>query len=185
MATLGQTVKGLWSLIVGLKVTGIEFFKPKLTVHYPRKEVDNLGTYRGHVDLVPRDDDPLTAKCIACGQCAEACPSGCLSLTMHVEGEQILAEARPLSLGLDITLPGTLRKPPPPEHMTRVLDAFYLNYNYCSLCGLCVQTCPVGSLKFSREAYLAGQGRQEFEYNLLTRLRERGAKNASAPAKAA
>lgn len=186
MATLGETVKGLWSLIVGLKITGVEFFKPKITIHFPRKEVDNLGTYRGHVDLVPRDDDPLTAKCIMCGQCVDACPSGCLSFTMHVEGDPVITAARPpLKLGLDVTLIPSQPKDKAPEEMPRVLDGFLLNYNLCSLCGLCVQTCPVSSLKFSREAYLAGQSRAEFEFNLLTRLRGRGAKSGASTARAA
>ena len=53
MTTIQKTLKGLWSLIVGLKVTGKEFCRPWITVHYPRQEVTNLDTYRGHIDLVP------------------------------------------------------------------------------------------------------------------------------------
>jgi NADH-quinone oxidoreductase subunit I len=178
MATLSDTVKGLWSLLVGLRVTGIEFFKPKITVHYPRKEVDNLDTYRGHVDLVGRDDDPFTPKCVMCGICAENCPSGCLSLTHHVVEQD---KPRPgggqgeLMLGQDVALPGSIRKAPPEGPTPRVLDSFHLNYNLCSLCGLCVQNCPVESLTFSRESYLAGRSRRDFEYDLLQRLRARAA----------
>lgn len=174
MATLGQTIKSLWSLVVGMKVTGIEFFKPKLTVHYPRKEVDNLGTYRGHCDLVAREDDPFTAKCIMCGICVENCPSNCLSLTMHVAGEdkpRAVNGTGELMLAQAVTLPGSIRKAPPQGKTDRVLDSFHLNYNYCSLCGLCVQNCPVSSLAWSREAYLVGRNPKEFEFDLLGRLR--------------
>ncbi len=178
MATLGQTIKSLWSMVVGMKVTGIEFFKPKLTVHYPRKEVDNLGTYRGHCDLVAREDDPLTPKCIMCGICVDNCPSGCLSLTMHVVGEgkpRPAGGAGELMLAQEVILPGSIKKAPPTGKAERVLDSFRLNYNYCSLCGLCVQNCPVSSLAWSREAYLVGRSRQEFEFDLLARLRAKAA----------
>ena len=43
----------------------------------------------------------------------------------------------------------------------------------CSLCGLCVQTCPVSSLAFSKDVYLAGGSRKDFEFDLLKRLRDR------------
>lgn len=185
MAKLSQTIKDLWSLVVGLKVTGIEFFKPKLTVHYPRKEVDNLGTYRGHCDLVARDDDPLTPRCIMCNICIENCPSACLSLTMHVVGEdrpRPTGGAGELMLAQEVVLPGSMRKPLPPARIQRVLDSFKLNYNLCSLCGLCVQNCPVSSLTWSREAYLAGRSRKEFEFDLLGRLRAKAAAKQGAKA---
>jgi NADH-quinone oxidoreductase subunit I len=175
MVKLSQTIKGLWSLVVGLKVTGIEFFKPKLTVHYPRKEVDNLGTYRGHCDLVAKENDPYTPKCIMCGLCVDNCPSSCLRLTMHVVGDD---RPRPttggdgeLLLAQRVVLPGSVRKAPPPQRIERVLDSFTLNYNLCSLCGLCVQNCPVSSLTWSREVYLCGRSRRDFQFDLLGRLR--------------
>jgi len=176
MAKLSQTIKDLWSLVVGLKVTGIEFFKPKLTIHYPRKEVDNVGTYRGHCDLVAKEDDPFTPKCIMCGICVENCPSGCLSLTMHVAGDDRLrptgrARAGELMLTQQVVLPGSVKKAPPPKHIERVLDSFTINYSLCSLCGLCVQNCPVSSLAWSREVYLCGRSRQDSQFDLLGRFR--------------
>jgi NADH-quinone oxidoreductase subunit I len=176
MAKLSQTIKGLWSLVVGMKVTGIEFFKPKLTVHYPRKEVDNLATYRGHCDLVARDDDPFTPKCIMCNICIENCPSSCLSMTMHVVDDdrpRPTGGAGELMLAQEVVLPGSMRKPLPQARIDRVVDSFKLDYNLCSLCGLCVQNCPVTSLAWSREAYLCGRSRKEFEFDLLGRLRDK------------
>ena len=46
-----KTLKSLWSLVVGLKITGVELWKPWLTVHYPRQEVDNVASFRGHIEL--------------------------------------------------------------------------------------------------------------------------------------
>ncbi len=174
MKTIGQTIKSLWSLIVGLKVTGAEFVKPQITIHFPRKEVNNLGTYRGHIDLVPLANDPSSPRCIMCGYCAETCPSGCITLKFHMVGEQTdPAQRRKLLLGLDVPVPHSAGKVPPPAKIERVLESFNLNYNYCSLCGLCVQGCPVGSLAFSRDAYLVGRARKDFEFDLLARLKSR------------
>jgi NADH-quinone oxidoreductase subunit I len=60
----------------------------------------------------------------------------------------------------------------------RVLDGFSLNYNLCSLCGLCVQSCPVSSLTFSQDVYLAGGSRKDFEFDLLLRLKNRAKSSA-------
>ncbi|MFH1036386.1 MAG: 4Fe-4S dicluster domain-containing protein [Pseudomonadota bacterium] len=183
MKTIGQTIKGLWSLIVGLKVTSKEFIKPQITVHYPRKEVTNLGTYRGHIDLVPLANDPLSPRCIMCGYCADTCPSGCITLKYHMTGQETQAgERRQLLLGLDVAVPHSAGKTPPPDKIERVLDGFRLDYNYCSLCGLCVQGCPVGSLAFSREAYLVGRAREDFEFDLLARLKSRAGGRSGAAA---
>ena len=62
LKNFSKTVSGLWSLIVGLKITGVEFFKPWLTVHYPRQEVINLGTYRGHIDLGASGQQPRASQ---------------------------------------------------------------------------------------------------------------------------
>ncbi|MFA5903536.1 MAG: hypothetical protein WC836_06335, partial [Desulfobacula sp.] len=59
---LSKTLIGLWSLIIGLKITGKEFFKPWLTVHYPRQEVKNLNTYRGHIELNGQEGNPTIPK---------------------------------------------------------------------------------------------------------------------------
>jgi NADH-quinone oxidoreductase subunit I len=175
MKHLFKTLKGLWSLVVGLKITGVELFKPWLTVHYPRQEVDNLAGYRGHIELMPVTDDPLTARCIMCWKCVEICPSRCISLRMHAKGEEAGAAAADpgLLLAPEVKSPYSAHLAPPPDKIERVLDSFRLNYSLCSLCGLCVQSCPVDAIRFSRNSYLVGTTRQSFELDLLARLRNR------------
>ncbi|RPH51554.1 MAG: 4Fe-4S dicluster domain-containing protein [Desulfobacteraceae bacterium] len=175
MTTIQKTLKGLWSLIVGLKVTGKEFCRPWITVHYPRQEVSNLDSYRGHIDLVPFPEDPRKPLCIVCRRCEEVCPSGCIRIEGHVPGEEKENPARRLLLISDVPLPGSAAREPvcSADKTLRVLDGFSLNYNLCSLCGLCVQSCPVSSLTFSGDVYLAGRSRKDFEYDLLQRLRMR------------
>jgi NADH-quinone oxidoreductase subunit I len=47
---------------------------------------------------------------------------------------------------------------------------FTYDFTLCSLCGTCVETCPVGSLRFSNDAYLASTNKKNFFYDLLARL---------------
>jgi NADH-quinone oxidoreductase subunit I len=175
MTTIQKTLKGLWSLIVGLKVTGKEFCRPWITVHYPRQEVSNLDTYRGHIDLVPLPDNPREPLCIVCRRCEEVCPSGCIRIEGHVPGEEKGEPVRQLLLISNVPLPHSAAREPicAADKMLRVLDGFSLNYNLCSLCGLCVQSCPVSSLTFSEDVYLAGASRKDFEFDLLRRLKDR------------
>jgi NADH-quinone oxidoreductase subunit I len=172
-----KTIQGLWSLIVGLKITGVELFKPWLTVHYPRQEVQNLASYRSHIELVPMADDPRTPRCIMCWKCVDICPSRCISLRLHAKGEEAgAAAAEPgLFLAPEVKSPYSAHVAPPPDKIERVLDSYHLNYSLCSLCGLCVQSCPADAIRFSRNAYLVGTNRQSFELDLLARLRGQAA----------
>ncbi|MGE5257643.1 MAG: 4Fe-4S binding protein [Hyphomicrobiales bacterium] len=185
MKRLVKTLKGLWSLIVGLKITGVELFKPWITVHYPRQEVTNLASFRGHIELMPATDDPLAPRCIMCWKCVEICPSRCISLRMHVRGEEPGKSSADTGLLLapEVKSPYSVHLAPPPEKIERVLDSYRLNYSLCSLCGLCVQSCPVDAIRFSRNAYLVGTTRQSFDLDLLARLKSRAASTAG-PARA-
>jgi NADH-quinone oxidoreductase subunit I len=173
MKRLIKTIKGLWSLIVGLKITGVELCKPWITVHYPRQEVKNLANYRGHIELVPTSEDPLMPRCIMCWKCVDICPSRCISLQMHVKGDDSgpVGADPGLLLAPDVKSPYSVHLAPPPETIERVLDKYHLNYSLCSLCGQCVQICPVDAIRFSRNAYLVGTNRQSFELDLLARLK--------------
>lgn len=145
---LKETFDGVVSLLIGLKITFKNFLKPNLTVHYPRKTVkpEELTGYRGHIELVPKPENPFVPRCIGCGLCRDICPSGCI----EVRSKRI--------------------KVAPPQKTKIEIVSFELNYNYCSLCGLCVQKCPAGSLRFSKDIYLASFSSRDFEFDLLKRL---------------
>jgi len=177
MVTLYREIReallGLWSLVVGLGVTGKYFLQRTVTVHYPRETVDNLSTYRGHIELVAKPKDPTTAKCILCGMCQMNCPSGCIKIKQHTE--EVDAPPPKAKPGEE----GEEAKEPPKKKKVKVMDAYMLDFNYCSLCGICVQTCPVNSLKFSNDVYIAGYSRDDFVYDLLARMRGSAGKPAS------
>ena len=135
---------GGWSLVVGMGITLRYFFMPVVTSCYPRETPPIPPRYRGHIDLVY---DPYTGKdrCIVCGSCQKACPSGCISL----EGEK---------------LEGAKKK---------TLTRYELDFTRCSLCGMCVEACPTEALTFSREYNLAGFDAKDYHFDLVRRLKER------------
>ncbi len=159
MKRLAQTIKGLWSLLVGLKITGAEFCKPWLTVHYPRQEVDNLASFRGHIELVPTAENPLPPRCLICWTCVGHLP---VALHHHPRacrgrggrsgrrGRRAFSGAGSAGAVFD----DTWRRRP--KRSNASWTSSRLNYSLCSLCGLCVQSCPAEAIRFSRNSYLAG-----------------------------
>ena len=55
------------------------------------------------------------------------------------------------------------------------------DYTLCSLCGTCIDNCPVNTLRFSSNIYWVATSRKEMHIDLLARLREK-ATDLSAPA---
>jgi NADH-quinone oxidoreductase subunit I len=171
--TLRKNLARLWSLIIGLKVTGKYFVSPQITVHYPRRTVENLFTFHGPIELVPNPKDPTKPKCIACLQCPSACPSNCLTVVPKPAAkptpEELQAQKEAEAKGEKV------KKAAPKEP-----GKFTYDFTFCSLCGICVQTCPVGSLRFSNDAYLASTDKKDFFYDLLARLAKQARPGGSA-----
>ncbi|MFW6415398.1 MAG: 4Fe-4S binding protein [Thermodesulfobacteriota bacterium] len=165
---LRDTAVGLWSLLVGLKVTALNFVSPQITIHFPREVSPTLEGFRGHIELVPSEEDPFKSKCIACGNCVRACPSACITMKAtkpkkkEAEGQESASSDTAAESGEEKKAPAKKAKPE--------LIAFSVNFNYCCLCGLCVENCPAGALRFSQNYYLAGFTREEFDIDLLARL---------------
>lgn len=170
--SIRETVAGMWSLLVGMKVTGKNFVQPNITVHYPRQTVKSLEGYRGHIELVPREDDPSKPKCIACNNCVKICPTACITIKA-VRPKKTDAPSSEAGEQADD------KKKAPAKKAKPELQSFVLEYSYCSLCGQCVQSCPTGALNFSSDVYLAGFSRQEFVIDLLARLQYQAQKKGA------
>jgi len=184
VAAFSEALVGLKSMVVGLKVTGTNFFRPQETIHYPRREVeaDVLATFRGHIELVGLEEDPSAARCVGCGLCMELCPSRCI----RVEAEDPPPTEAPPSVAptmSDLLMPTPKFRAAPPSQtpVVRKLLGYHLTYHTCSLCGLCVQNCPAGSLRFSSNVYFAGESRETFELDLMARLRRQAGRKGGAP----
>lgn len=161
-------IKGLHSLLVGLGVTRNNLFRSSVTVHYPRETVPNVEGFRGPVELAPSEDDPEKPLCAACGNCVRICPSACLSMKATKPKKRETEE--------DTSYDGETKvedkKEKGPKKSKPELESFVLDFTFCSQCGLCVQNCPVGALRYSHDIYLAGFSREDFVFDLLAKLKK-------------
>jgi NADH-quinone oxidoreductase subunit I len=142
---------GVKSLVIGMRITLGQFFKPTITVRYPHATLKIPPRFRGHIELVR---DPATGKsiCFACKLCERACPSDCIT----VEGAK---------------LDGAKRKS---------VTSYRLDFTKCSLCGSCVEACRDGAIRFSREYNLASVNKEDYIMDLIKRL-EAEAREAGEP----
>ena len=125
MSYLKGLFHGLGSLLTGLKVTGREFFTPKVTAQYP----ENRATLQMHErfcgELTMPHDAEGNNRCIACGLCQAACPNG----TIRIETETV-------------TDPGTGRT-------RKRLVRYEYDLGSGMFCHLCVNACPHDAIRFS------------------------------------
>lgn len=172
-----QPIKDLWSLVVGLQITGKFFAMQQVTVHYPRQVLDdeNLKSYGGHIELVGKPKEPGVPRCISCQMCAMSCPSSCIKVTKQKAPQPTEEEQKAMD---EAAARGEkVKKPAAPKNPA----AFHLDYSLCSLCGTCVEVCPVKSLQFSNNIYLAGTSREDFKFDLLKRLRTKAEQSNAEP----
>jgi NADH-quinone oxidoreductase subunit I len=128
--------EGLWSLLVGMKVTGSYFFRPWtiVTQQYPenrrgkgkksKKKLEMFDRFKGEV-VMPHNDKN-EHKCTGCGICEINCPNG----SIEVISKSIMTED---------------------GKKKRAIDTHIYHLGMCTFCGLCVKTCPSGALEFSQE----------------------------------
>jgi NADH-quinone oxidoreductase subunit I len=139
-ASLLEVPRGFWSLLVGMRVTLTQFFKPVVTVPYPHQTLPIPARYRGHIELVV---DPATGRplCTACKLCERACPSDCI----FVDGAKREGEKK------------------------KSVTEYRLDFTRCSLCGSCVEACASDAIRFSKEYNLAGTRKEAYQYDLVQR----------------
>jgi NADH-quinone oxidoreductase subunit I len=143
---LTELFGGFKSLLVGMKITIQQFFKPQVTVHYPHESLKMAKRYRGHIVLV-RDPETGKSLCVACKSCEKACPSDCIVVDgIKKEGEK-----------------------------KKSVTDFKLNFTTCSLCGSCVEVCPTDALTFSKDYNQASMDKSSFyQIDLVKRIERDG-----------
>ena len=72
---IGGLLHGIGTLLTGMKITGREFFTPKVTEQYPenRATLEISPRFRGRL-VMPADENGNN-KCIACGLCQWPVPT--------------------------------------------------------------------------------------------------------------
>ena len=125
---ISDILKAVWTLIVGMGVTGSYFFRPStiVTQQYPenRKKLKMYDRFKGEVVLIHDNDNHH--RCNGCGICEINCPNG----SIEIISKKILTED------------GKSR---------RIIDRHIYHLSMCTFCALCVKTCPSNALAFSQE----------------------------------
>jgi NADH-quinone oxidoreductase chain I len=135
-----EILVGFWSLLAGMSVTIRYFFRPIVTVQYPREKLIMTPRYRGPIELI-LDPETGTHTCIACEMCSRICPSQLITVK-----------------GLKV------------DKKKKLPWEYVIEYQYCSLCGLCLDSCPTSALQWSNEYRMAGFTREDSVINVLTRF---------------
>jgi NADH-quinone oxidoreductase subunit I len=164
IASIKSALSGLKSLAIGLGITGRAFCDKNVTVIYPQEEVDNLSTFRGHVELIGKEDAPGEPKCMACGLCAKACPSNCFTILCPVPAKDGETNCNPAEMG------------PAPQKGSKAPAEFILDFSLCSLCGQCVKACATSGLQYSNNPYMTSFDRKDFKFDLIELLRKEALK---------
>ncbi len=140
-----EIISGFKSLLIGMRVTIGQFFKPSLTVQYPHESLKMPTRFRGHIELV-RDETTGRPLCYACKLCEKSCPTDCIK----VEGVKREGEKR------------------------KSVSEYRLDFTKCSLCGSCVEACRDHAIRFSNQYNLASTNKEEFVLDLFKRLEQEG-----------
>jgi len=119
---------GVRSLVIGMKVTGSYFARPKtiVTQQYPnnRKDLVMFDRFKGEV-IMPHNENN-EHKCTGCGICEINCPNGSIEI-----------------ISKTITTEDGKKK--------RIIDKHIYRLSMCTFCGLCVKSCPSNALAFGQK----------------------------------
>lgn len=127
-------------ILVGLKTTLVNMFKPKITLEYPDERPVLPKKYRGVPTLVKAPEGRV--KCVACQLCEFVCPPKAIRITpteIPSDDKHKNIEKRPQTFDIDM-----LR---------------------CIYCGLCEEVCPEEAI-FLQDVYsVVGFNRNEMVLN--------------------
>jgi NADH-quinone oxidoreductase subunit I len=132
-------------LIRGLRVTGSQMFKPRITVKYPHEFREKPQRFHGR-HVLNRYPDGME-KCIGCELCAGACPARCI----YVRGAD-----NPVD---DPVSPGE-----------RFGFVYEINMLRCIFCALCVEACPTEAITMTQLFEMSTTNRDDAIYTRDTLL---------------
>lgn len=125
---IGEIIKGIWTLLIGMKVTAKYFFTPwkHVTQQYPenRQTLKIAERFRGEV-VMPHNEKN-EHKCTGCGICELNCPNGSIEIISKT------------------ILTGDGKK-------KRAIDKHIYHLGMCTLCNLCIKACPTGAIVMSQK----------------------------------
>ncbi|MCB0747067.1 MAG: NADH-quinone oxidoreductase subunit I [Ignavibacteriales bacterium] len=121
-----NTWEGLWTVLVGMKITFKHLFDPAVTIQYP--DVKPTMPERARNRLFVNMDD-----CIGCDQCARACPVNCISIET-----------------LKSTPDDTPGETSQGKKKALWVTKFDIDIAKCCFCSLCVYPCPTECIEMTK-----------------------------------
>ncbi len=143
-----DTWLGIWTVLVGMKVTFKHLFVPAVTIQYPDVRVNLPERVRNRL-YVNMDD------CIGCDQCARACPVDCIDIetVKSVPGEDLGITSNGKKKALWVTV-------------------FDIDIAKCCYCQLCVFPCPTECIYMTDVYEFAEFERENLKYKFATLTEE-------------
>lgn len=143
--------EGIWTVLVGMKITFKHLFVPNVTIQYPSVRVPMPDRVRNRL-YVNMDD------CIGCDQCARACPVSCISIDT--------VKSLP-SEDLGVTSNG--------KKKALWVTKFDIDFAKCCYCQLCVFPCPTECIYMTDVYEFSEYERGKLLYNFSTLTPEQAA----------
>lgn len=141
---LKNTWDGIYTVLVGMKITFKHLFEPYVTIQYPEVRVPMKDRVRNRL-FVDMDD------CIGCLQCERACPVNCIKIET--------VKALPTD-DLGQTSQG--------KKKALWVTKFDIDFAKCCYCQLCVFPCPTDCIKMTDVYEFSEYERENFIYNFST-----------------
>lgn len=135
---------GIWTVLVGMKVTLKHLFQPAVTIQYPDVKVPLPERVRNRL-YVNMDD------CIGCDQCARACPVDCIDIetVKSLPGEDLGQTSNGKKKALWVT-------------------KFNIDIAKCCYCQLCVFPCPTECIYMTDVYEFSEFKREDLVYKFST-----------------
>ena len=141
---LKNSFDGIWTVLVGMKITFKHLFKPAVTIQYPDVKLPMADRARNRL-YVNMDD------CIGCDQCARACPVDCI----------IIDTVKSLPTDdLGITSNG--------KKKALWVTKFDIDIAKCCYCQLCVFPCPTECIYMTDVYEFSEFEREDLIYKFAT-----------------
>jgi NADH-quinone oxidoreductase subunit I len=141
---LKNTWDGIWTVLVGMKITFRHLFTPSVTIQYPDVKVKLPERVRNRL-YVNMDD------CIGCDQCSRACPVSCIEIetVKSTPGEDLGITSNGKKKALWVT-------------------KFNIDIAKCCYCQLCVFPCPTECIYMTDVYEFAEYERENLIYKFAT-----------------
>lgn len=147
---LRNTWLGIWTVLVGMKITFKHLFQPAVTIQYPDVKLPLPERVRNRLSV--NIDD-----CIGCDQCSRACPVSCITIETikAVPGEDLGQTSNGKKKALWVT-------------------KFDIDFAKCCYCQLCVFPCPTECIKMTETYEFSEFKRQDLIYHFSALTPEEG-----------